>query len=223
MLHPPYTAMHLSFVVLGACLVGPVNAVRLAITVLAFFLAVGLGAHALDELHGRPLSTSIPTWQLVTAAVVGLGGAVALGVVGLFLVSPFLALFIVAGVAMALSYNLELFQSRWHSDAVFTLGWGAFPVLVAYFAQHGNLGVAALGAAAFAALISQTQRQLSTPARDIRRRTSSIDGQQVLLDGTVVPITNQSMLRPLERALTSLCWASVVLALALVYLRFHPH
>lgn len=222
LLHPPYTAMHLSFVVIGACLVGPVNAVRLTITVLAFFLAVGVGAHALDELHGRPLSTSIPTWQLVGAACLGLGGAVVLGVVGLFLVSPYLALFIVAGVAIALSYNLELFHSRWHSDVVFALGWGALPVLTAYFAQHQKLGVSALGAAAFAALISQTQRQLSTPARQIRRRTSSIEGQQVLLDGTVVPISNQSMLRPFERALTSLCWATVVLAFALIYLRFHP-
>jgi hypothetical protein len=215
--------MHLSFVVLGACLVGPVNAVRLTITVLAFFLAVGVGAHALDELRGRPLSTSIPTWQLVSAACLGLGGAVVLGVVGLFLVSPYLALFIVAGVAITLSYNLELFRSRLHSDVVFALGWGAFPVLTAYFAQHGDLGVSALGAAAFAAFISQTQRKLSTPARNIRRRTTSIEGQQVLVDGTVVPITNESMLGPLERALSSLCWATVVLSLALVYLRFHPH
>lgn len=221
LLHPPYTAMHLSFVVVGACLVGPVNAVRLTITVLAFFLAVGVGAHALDELYGRPLSTSIPTWQLVCAACFGLGGAVVLGVVGLFLVSPYLALFIVAGVAIALSYNLELFHSRLHSDVVFALGWGAFPVLTAYFAQHGDLGVSALGVGAFAAFISHAQRQLSTPARQIRRRTSSIEGQQVLVDGTVVPLTTQSMLRPLERALSSLCWANVALALALVYLRFH--
>jgi hypothetical protein len=215
--------MHLSFVVIGACLVGPVNAVRLSITVLAFFLAVGVGAHALDELHGRPLSTSIPTWQLKSAACFGLGGAVVLGVVGLFLVSVYLSFFIVAGVALALCYNLELFHSRWHSDLVFALSWGAFPVLTAYFAQHSNLGVSALGAGAFAALISQTQRQLSTPARTIRRRTSSIEGQHVMLDGTVAPITEESMLRPLERALTSLCWATVVLALALAYLRFHPH
>jgi hypothetical protein len=215
--------MHLSYVVIGACLVGPVNAVRLVITVLAFFLAVGVGAHALDELHGRPLSTSIPTWQLVAVACLGLGGAVALGVIGLFLVSPYLALFIVAGVAIALSYNLELFHSRWHSDVVFALGWGAFPVLTAYFAQHGDLSVSALGVAAFAAFISQTQRQLSTPARLIRRRTSSIEGQQVLVDGTIVPISSESMLRPFERALSSLCWATVVLAFALLYLRFDPH
>ena len=220
LLHPPYTLLHLSFVVVGACLAGPVNAVRLAYTVAAFFLAVGVGAHALDELKGRPLSTSIPTWQLVAASVVGLGGAVALGVAGLFLVSPYLAFFIVVGVTIALAYNLELFHARLHSDLVFALGWGAFPLLTAYFAQHANLSVPALLAGAFAAFISQTQRELSSPARTIRRRTASIDGVQVRLDGTSVPITSESMLAPLERALKGLCWASFALALSLMYLRF---
>lgn len=221
LLHPPYTIMHLSFVVVGACLVGPVNSARLFVTVAAFFLAVGVGAHALDELQGRPLSTSISTWQLVVASVLGLGGAVALGVVGLFLVSPYLALFIVVGVTIALAYNLELFHARLHTDAVFALGWGAFPLLTAYYAQHANLSVPALLAAAFAAFISRTQGELSSPARELRRRTASVDGVQELLDGTRVPITSESMLAPFERALRGLCWATFALALALMYLRLH--
>jgi hypothetical protein len=221
LLHPPYTILHLSFVVIGACLAGPVNSVRLVFTVIAFFLAVGVGAHALDELKGRPLSTSIPTWHLVVASVLGLGGAVALGVVGLFLVSPYLAFFIVVGVTIALAYNLELFDARLHSDAVFALGWGAFPLLTAYYAQHANLSVPALLAGAFAALIAQTQRDLSSPARGIRRRTSSIDGVQIMLDRTTMPITSESMLAPLERALRGLCWATFALAMALLYLRLH--
>jgi hypothetical protein len=219
LLHPPYTLMHLSFVVVGACLVGPVNFVRLAFTVAAFFLAVGVGAHALDELNGRPLSTTIPAWQLVAASVIGLAGAVALGVVGLFLVSPYLAIFIVVGATIAVAYNLELFNARLHSDLVFALSWGTFPLLTAYFAQHANLSVPALLAGLFAALLSQTQRELSTPARTIRRRTASVEGVQVLLDGTTVPLTSASMLAPLERALKGLCWATFALALSLLYLR----
>lgn len=223
LLHPPYTMLHLSYVVIGACLVGPVNVFRLVLTVLAFFLAVGVGAHALDELHGRPLSTSISSRQLVVAAVLGLGGAVALGVVGIVQVSAYLLVFMAAGVLVAVVYNLELFHGRFHSDAVFALSWGAFPLLTSYYAQHGALSVGALFAAVFAALLSQTQRQLSTPARDIRRRTVSIEGRQELTNGSVVPITDRSMLAPLERALRSLCWASVVLAIALLFVRFVPH
>jgi hypothetical protein len=223
LLHPPYTFLHLSYVVIGACLVGPVNAVRLVITVLAFFLAVGVGAHALDELHGRPLATAISSRQLVVASVIGLGGAVALGIVGVVLVSAYLLIFIAVGVIVAVAYNLELFQGRLHSDAVFALSWGAFPLLTSYFAQHGTLSVTSFFAAAFAALVSQTQRQLSSPARDIRRRTASIEGRQVLANGNVIEINERTMLAPLERALRSLCWASMALALALLYLRFTPH
>jgi hypothetical protein len=223
LLHPPYTMLHLSFVVIGACLAGPVNAVRLGVTVLAFFLAVGVGAHALDELHGRPLSTSVPSRRLTEAAIFGLGGAVALGIVGVILVSPYLLVFIALGLGVALAYNLELFQGRFHSDAVFALSWGTFPLLTSYFAQHGNLSLSSLLAGAFAALVSQTQRQLSTPARDLRRRTTSVEGRQIFTDGSVTPITDRTMLAPLERALRSLCWAGLALALALAYLRFPPH
>jgi positive regulator of sigma E activity len=219
-LHPPYTMLHLSLVTIGACLVGPVNAVRLAVTLVAFFLAVGVGAHSLDELHGRPLKSSIPTWQLATASCVGVGGAVVLGIVGMFLVSAYLAAFIVVGVLIAVGYNLELFHGKLHSTVILVLGWGAFPVLTSYFAQHAKLGVSSLFAAAFGALITLIQQQLSSPARDLRRRTASVEGTIVRSDGTTVAISEQTMLQPLERALRTLCWAGVAMALALAYLQF---
>ena len=219
-LHPPYTMLHLSLVTIGACLTGPVNAVRLAVTLIAFFLAVGIGAHCLDELHGRPLGTTIPTWQLWTASCVGLGGAVILGVVGMFLVSPYLAAFIGVGVLIALGYNLELFGGRLHTAAVLIIGWGAFPVLTAYFAQHARLSVASVFVAAFGALITRVQQQLSTPARQLRRRTVSAEGVIVRSDGSTEPISKASMLAPLEAALKTLCWSGVALAVGVVLLRF---
>jgi hypothetical protein len=202
LLHPPYTMWHLSYVVIGACLLGPVNAVRLVATLVAFFLAVGIGAHALDELHGRPLGTSIPAGHLIIASSLGI--------------------FIGVGVIIALGYNLEMFRGRLHTDALFSLSWGAFPLLTAYFAQHGRLSVASVLAALFAALLSQAQRQLSSPARELRRKASSVEGNVVHLDGSSTPIDKDSMLRPLELALRSLCWAVVVLAVALASARFHP-
>lgn len=217
--HPPYTMLHLSLVTIGACLVGPVNSNRLLLTLLAFFLAVGVGAHALDELNGRPLKTSIPRWQLVGASLVGVGGAVAVGVIGLFLVSFYLAIFMFVGVFIALCYNLELFHGWLHNGLVLIFGWGAFPVLTAYYAQHARIGVAAVIAAAFGALITRIQRLLSVPARDLRRRTASVEGCVVRPDGSVVPITRQMMLRPLEMALRTLCWAGASLAAALAYVR----
>jgi hypothetical protein len=219
-LHPPYTMLHLSLVTIGACLMGPVNAVRLAATLVAFFLAVGIGAHCLDELHGRPLGTSIPTWQLILASGVGVGGAVILGVAGMFLVSPYLAIFICVGVLIAVGYNLELFNGRLHTDAVLVIGWGAFPILTAYFAQHARLSVASLFVAAFGALVTRMQRQLSTPARQLRRRTVSAQGVIVHSDGSTEPISKPTILAPLESALKTLCWCGVTLALALALLQF---
>jgi len=220
-LHPPYTLWHLSYVVIGACLVGPVNAARLVASLVAFFFAVGIGAHALDELHGRPLGTSIPARQLVVASSIGLSVAVGLGVLGMIKVSPFLAIFIGVGIVIAIGYNLEMFHGRLHTDAMFALAWGAFPLLTAFFAQHGSLSAPAVLAAIFAALLSQAQRQLSSSARELRRKTNSVEGSVRRLDGSSTSIDKDSMLRPLEQALRSLCWAVVVLAIALAALRFH--
>jgi hypothetical protein len=50
LLHPPYTAWHLSYVVIGACLAPQVDVGLLLLTLAAFFLAVGISAHALVEL-----------------------------------------------------------------------------------------------------------------------------------------------------------------------------
>ncbi|HTT60020.1 MAG TPA: hypothetical protein VMF33_08230 [Acidimicrobiales bacterium] len=219
LLHPPYTVLHLALVTIGACLVGPVNVTRYAETLIAFFLALGIGAHALDELQGRPLRTTIPRWELALAAALGLGGAVGLGVLGMFVVSYYMAVFIAVGAFAALSYNLELFGGRFHNGLVLVLAWGAFPILTAYYAQHGTIGVASVAAAAFGALVVELQRTLSTPARELRRRTAVVAGTLTRSDGTMSPLTMATILGPLERSLKVLCWLGVALAVALAYLR----
>lgn len=221
LLHPPYTLWHLSYVVIGACLVGPVSASRLVASLVAFFLAVGVAAHALDELAGRPLGTTIPTWQLVAAAVLGLGGAVGLGIAGALVVGPAIGVFIVAGLVLALGYNLELFGGALHSDLVFALGWGAFPVLTSYVTQHDALSVAAAIVALFATALAAAQRALSTPARSLRRRTASVEGVVVDLEGRAEPISSSSLLGPLEHSLKWMSVAMVALGIGLALARLH--
>src|SRR3954447_25270315 len=82
-LHPPYTAWHLSYVALGAAAAPTLHGDRLGAALGAFFLAVGVSAHALDELAGRPLGTTMKRRSLIALAVGGLAGAVAIGVAGL--------------------------------------------------------------------------------------------------------------------------------------------
>lgn len=216
LLHPPYTAWHLSYVLIGASLAPTVSIARLVATLLAFFLAVGISAHALDELRGRPLQTELRAGLLWAAAVIGLIGAVALGIAGVFVVGPWLLPFIALGVFFVFAYNLELLRGRVHGDFWFALSWGAFPVLTAYFAQTGRLSVAAVAAAAAGYALSYAQRMLSTPARTLRRRSRSVSGEVILSDGSQVSLDRPTLLRPLERALSALSWGVVALALGLV-------
>ena len=219
LLHPPYTAWHLAYVVIGASLAPHVDVTRLVATLLAFFAAVGLGAHALDELHGRPLRTRIPSAALVVATAIGLTTAVAFGIVGVTWVGWVLVPFIVTGPVLVVAYNAELFGGVVHTDVGFAAAWGAFPLLTAYVAQADRLGPAVVPAAAGAFALSYAQRSLSVPARLLRRHVEAVHGSMTLSDGTTRPL-NESVLRaPLERALRAMSWALIALAAGLAVAR----
>lgn len=218
-LHPPYTAWHLAYVVLGAALAPQVDVTTLVATLVAFFLAVGLAAHALDELQGRPLRTSIPAGQLLVAVGIGLAGATALGAYGVTRVGWVLVPCIVAGVILVVAYNAELFGGILHSDLGFALAWGAFPVLTAYVAETRTMAVAPVLAAGGAFALSVAQRRLSTPARLLRRHTVSVTATMHLDDGRTTVVDQPALLAPLEQALRATSWAVVLLATALVVAR----
>jgi hypothetical protein len=209
LLHAPYTAWHLSYVAIGAGLAPRLDGWRLGAAFAAFFLALGIGAHALDEVHGRPLRTAIPGPVLVALAAGSIGGAVAIGIAVALSFSAWLLLFVAAGGFLVVAYNLELFGGRFHTDLWFGLAWGGFPVLTAYVAMAGRVRGEAVAAAAFATLLSLAQRRLSTPVRDVRRRAA------------VSPEVAAELVAAPEAALRLLTAATVVLgcALLLVHLR----
>lgn len=226
LLHPPYTLWHVSYVVLGAAMAPAIDGVALLASVLAFFLAVGLAAHALDELQGRPLRTRIGDGVLRAVAGLALAAACVLGVVGAFFHGPTngaLALAVPVGALLVVGYNLELFGGRLHNDATFAWAWGGFPVAVGFLAQSPVVAWQPFTAAVAATLggvgTSYAQRRLSTPARDLRRRTAEVTGTVRGLDGHVEPLDRAVMLAPLEGALRALSWAVPVLALAALMAR----
>jgi len=218
-LHPPYTAWHLSYVVIGATLAPTTDGTRLVATLLAFFLAVGVAAHALDELHGRPLHTAVSGPVLATVAALALSGALVLGLLGLGRTGAGLLAFMALGPILVFGYNLEIFGGRLHSDIGFAAAWGAFPVLTAYFVQADRLGVTAVLAAIAAFAMSLAQRSLSTQARLVRRRAVAVDGSMTMRDGSVRALDEQALLQPVERALRWMSAAMVALAIALVFAR----
>jgi hypothetical protein len=219
LLHPPYTAWHLSYVALGAAAAPTVYADRLAAALAAFFLAVGVGAHALDELAGRPLRTELSRGTLIGLAVAGLAGAVAIGIAGIVVVSPLLAPLVAAGAFLVPAYNLELAGGRFHTDVWFALAWGGFPAFTGYFANALAIRPAGLLVTAACVLLSLAQRRLSTPARELRRRTIEVSGEQRLADGTVLELTRARLSAPLEGALSALWPALVLLAAGLIAMR----
>ncbi|MGD0165981.1 MAG: hypothetical protein ABSC51_01640 [Gaiellaceae bacterium] len=219
LLHPPYTLWHLSYVAIGASLAPNLQPHRLAWGLLAFFLAMGVGAHALDELHGRPLATRIPASVLVSLAITSVSAATAIGIEAALAWTLWLFPFVGFGAFIAVAYTLELAHGIFHSDLWFALAWGAFPVLTAYVGATGTLRVETVLAALFAALLSGAQRVLSTEVRNIRRRTSAISGTITYKDGHQTPIDGRTFLGAPEAALRALSASVVALAVALVVLR----
>jgi hypothetical protein len=219
LLHPPYTAWHLAYVVVGGCLAPSVPWGRLGLTVLAFALAMGVGAHALDELNGRPLGTTIPASVLVALAGLSVGAACALGIAVAAGTTLWLLVFVAVGAFLVPAYNLELLGGRVHTDLGFALAWGGFPLLTAYVACAERVRAEAVLAAAWAVALSLAQRRLSTPVRRLRRHVRSVEGELVLADGTREQLTRESLVGAPEAALALLALSAILAAAALAALR----
>ena len=219
LLHPPYTLWHLSYVAIGAAIAPEFALDRLAAALAAFFLAVGVGAHALDELNGRPLRTEIPAPVLRGLAAASIASAVAIGVVSALVWTAWLLPLVAIGGFLVCAYNLELMGGRFHGDLWFALSWGALPLLSAYVVTAERLTGEALVAAAGAALLSLAQRRLSTAVRTVRRRVRAVAGWLEHTDGSRTELTRDSLTAAPEAALRLLAAAVAVFAIALVLAR----
>ncbi|MCA1833270.1 MAG: hypothetical protein ABR548_12225 [Actinomycetota bacterium] len=219
MLHPPYTLWHLSYVGIGWATAPGAHLDRLVALLVAFFLAVGLGAHALDELNGHPLRTRISDAVLKVIAVASIALAVVVGIAGAARTSWSLLPFVAFGGFIVVAYNLELFGGRFHSDVWFGLAWGAFPALTASWT--GALGPTVPGFLVAAACfeLSIAQRTLSTPVRALRRSTQSVSGSVERSDGTMETVDAAYLRAAPEGALRAMSVALPVLAAAFVALR----
>jgi hypothetical protein len=152
----------------------------------------------------------------VVLAVTSLAVAIGIGVAGLWIVSASLLPFVIAGAFIVVAYNLELFGGRFHSDLWFAAAWGGFPAITSYWAQGLEIRIGGILVTMACLAISLAQRRLSTPVRELRRRTVSVSGEQRLADGRSVALTSARLAGPLDGALRALSAAMVLLAAGLV-------
>jgi hypothetical protein len=210
LLHIPYTLWHLAYVAIGAALAPELDWRILTGTLTAFGIGLGIGAHALDEVKSRPLRTGFSDtalWLLGLGAMAATLGIAALGAVE---VSPWVYAWAAAGVLLAVGYALE-----WpvvHTDLGFAVAWGAFPVIVGYWAQTREVSFPVVVVAAAAILFSLAQRALSTPARFVRRRTT----ETVVSFDSGRSWPREELLATWERPLRLLTWTTVVVAIGLL-------
>jgi hypothetical protein len=134
-------------------------------------------------------------------------------------VTGWLAPFVVAGALFLPAYNLELLGGRLHGDVWFAVGWGAFPALTGYFVNAQEISLTGLAIAAGCLAMSVAQRRLSSPARELRRRTRKVAGVRTLADGSEEDLSRADLLAPLDGALAAMSLAMVLLACALVAAR----
>jgi len=228
LLHPPYTMWHLAYVVIGAALAPMMNWGTLLWTLLAFFLAMGIGAHCLDELNGRPLKTKIPALVLILAAVISIGGAVVIGAIVGVRETVWVIPCIIFGGFIVFAYTMEWGpKGFFHRDEWFGFAWGAFPVITAYIAQTHTVSWGIIFVAGACLLYSLTQRVLSTQVRFFRRKVSMVEGHYFASEnGPVVPgtvtwgqshnLNKKIIIEPPETALKLMSWTVIAAAIGLV-------
>lgn len=223
LLHPPYTLWHLSYIPIGAALAPRLDWGLLGWTVLAFFLAMGIGGHFLDELNGRPLRTSISAPSLWSIAIAAIAGALAIGFKIGMAETIWVLPCIVFGGFIVFAYNLEWGRGFFHHDFWFGFAWGSFPVITAYLAQAHTITPEIVMIAFFALMYSWAQRVLSLQARFWRRKVAWVNGYYATHSLPVgkeqVLITKDTIIGPAETGLKLLNWGVIAAAVGLLLSR----
>lgn len=168
----PYTLMNASYVVIGSMLApGGVHWDRVAGIATVYLLTVGVSSHALDALGpNKPWGVYFTRTQLGTLAVSALVPALALGLYYALSYAPWLIAVGLAELFFLLSYNLELFRGRFHSEGWFSFSWGFLPVVAGFVLQTDSLSPLALVAAIFGFTTAYVEINASRPYKTLKQR-----------------------------------------------------
>jgi hypothetical protein len=174
----PYTAMVISFVIIGSLLAPEVHWDRVVSIGVIYFLGLGIGAHALDALGSKevkPWGRVFTRGQLLFFAILSLLAAYSIATYYMVLHVPWLAIIAAAEGFFVFAYNLEWFGGRFHRDGWFAFSWGFLPVVAGYVMQTNTVSAAALAVAFAMALFSVVEIKASRPYKELKRRSPGLE------------------------------------------------
>ena len=228
-MHLPYTSMVLSYVLIGAALSPSFYPNRVILTLFAYFLGLGLSAHALNELHSRHWGEALGKRELEILFAAPLVGAVLIGAYGILalyyvtssLLAPLVLLaFISLETFFLFGYNTDLSRGRFHTNLSFAFSWAALPAVISYYVNALAITIGIVLIALAVAATAGIEINLSRWCKDFRRKGPLTEIQ--FADSTKLNMTTAELIAKPEKSLKLIVLAVDLIAIGLVVHRLFP-
>jgi hypothetical protein len=166
----PYTAMCISFALLGSLISPSIHWDRIIAIILIYFFALGIGAHFADSIGSRkrPWGVEISIHTSWIILVLSISVAYSIGIYFIIYFVPLLLVVAVAEGFFLFAYNFEKFGGRFHTNFWFVIAWGSLPVLAGFMMQTNAITLESILVATVASVISYVEISLSRPYKVLK-------------------------------------------------------
>lgn len=168
----PYTAMCISFALLGSLISPSVHWDRILAIILIYFFALGIGAHFADSIGSRkkPWGGEISMQASWIILVLSISVAYSIGIYYIISFVPLLSVVAVAEGFFLFAYNFEKFGGRFHTNFWFVIAWGSLPVMAGFMMQTNEITFESILVATVAGGISYVEISLSRAYKVLKSR-----------------------------------------------------
>ena len=166
----PYTAMCISFALLGSLVSHSIHWDRVLAIILIYFFALGIGVHFADSIGSRkkPWGGEISIHASWIILAMSLSGAYLIGIYYIIYFVPLLSVVAVAEGFFLFAYNFEKFGGRFHTNFWFVIAWGSLPVMAGVMMQTNTITLESILVATVAGVISYVEISLSRPYKVLK-------------------------------------------------------
>ena len=158
---------------------------RLVAICLLYFLALGISAHCLDALGSKTKPWGfLSKKKLWIISLITLSSAIIIGFYYAFLDSPLLIPIGIVEIFFLVSYNLELFNGKFHNNSSFVLSWGVLPVLAGTIIQINSITLESFALSGVAGILSYILIKTSRIYKNLKKqsaKTSLIYKKEIVL------------------------------------------